>query len=109
MPDTVTAASLVYFLTEGAVEFTVCDTVKNVAGRVKLYGRASAFQHTMAHFDHDLEPEKKQDEVRMVYKLLTNGSYFGEGDIIKRRGRMSKAVGLSDCHMYLLSRTVSRV
>jgi hypothetical protein len=76
-----------------------------VAGRVKLYGRACAFNHTVAHFD-EIEPEKKE-EIRMVYKLLTNGAYFGEGDIIKRRGRMSKAQALCDCNMYLLSRTVS--
>lgn len=43
----------------------------------------------------------------MLFKIMTNGSYFGEVDIIFRRKRVYDLITASDCDMYILSRTVA--
>ena len=40
------------------------------------------------------------------FKSMTNGSYFGESDIILRRRRNCTVVASTDCDMFYLSRTV---
>lgn len=46
-----------------------------------------------------------QSTDKLLFKIMTNGSYFGEVDIIFRRKRVYFLATASDCDLYLLSRT----
>lgn len=52
------------------------------------------------------ETEKQLDTTgKLLFKIMTNGSYFGEVDIIFRRKRVYDLITGSDCDLYILSRT----
>jgi hypothetical protein len=58
-------------------------------------------------------PNKKKNENikdgrRVLFKIMTNGSYFGEVDIIFRRKRVYDLIAATDCDLYILSRTVNK-
>lgn len=52
---------------------------------------------------------KESAKGKLLFKIMTNGSYFGEVDIIFRRKRVYDLVTASDCDFYILSRTVNSV
>jgi hypothetical protein len=53
----------------------------------------------------DLKSDNPLDSKKVLYKIMTNGSYFGEVDIIFRRKRVYDLVTTTDCDLYILSRT----
>lgn len=44
----------------------------------------------------------------IIFKTMTNGSYFGDTDIIQRRRRNCNLVATSECDCFTLSRTVKK-
>ena len=52
-----------------------------------------------------MKPQSFVSSDKLLFKIMTNGSYFGEVDIILRRKRVYYLVTASDCDLYILSRT----
>ena len=52
-----------------------------------------------------MKPQSFASSDKLLFKIMTNGSYFGEVDIILRRKRVYYLVTASDCDLYILSRT----
>ena len=75
------------------------ESSENLRGKIKIRNNSGHFEQRR------VDPEQE----KFIYKMMTNGSYFGETDFFANRGRLSNAQALTDCHLYTLSRTVSRV
>lgn len=52
-----------------------------------------------------IKQQSFQSSDKLLFKIMTNGSYFGEVDIIFRRKRVYHLATASDCDLYILSRT----
>lgn len=110
-----------YFLVEGRVSFSL--TVDNTSdehnamaeredGGGQSLGRSKTLQ-----MGGSGSPETKARSNRMslhsqdniLYKMMTNGSYFGDLDIITKSKRTDRVLATTNCDMYTLSRSVGAV
>lgn len=71
----------------------------------KLFAEESQKLSKISAISSDLRHESTLDSKKVLYKIMTNGSYFGEVDIIFRRKRVYDLVTTTDCDLYILSRT----
>ena len=117
--------TVVFFLVEGQVNFYVHvqkekDSIeaalnagekpnaslklKNTSG--KLFSEDSQKLNKVSAMSSELRIDNTNlDSKKVLYKIMTNGSYFGEVDIIFRRKRVYDLVTTTDCDLYILSRT----
>lgn len=106
---------VVFFLVVGQVNFYIDpeQTQTQANGKNKAFTSSSTKFFNDEKRESEKENAKKRDLAKgtskMLFKIMTNGSYFGEVDIIFRRKRVYDLITASDCDMYILSRTVGRI
>ena len=97
-------SSNIFFLTKGKTSF-VLETIQ--ANKKRLQGlqlkKKTQTESNAKTLKMICNPEK---EHLLLFKQMTNGSYFGETDIIYSRRRNCSVVATTDCDMYTLGRTV---
>jgi CRP-like cAMP-binding protein len=114
----VSTINKVFFLVSGQVNFYVGHLDTDQAAGISSVGspspnrRGRGLQSMNTRFFNDekkpsggAENEKSLTHGKLLFKIMTNGSYFGEVDIIFRRKRVYDLVTGSDCDLYILSRT----
>lgn len=107
-------SSFVFFLVVGQVNFYVdfeqTQTAQNGGKSNKFYASSTKFFNDEKREQNSEGTSKKDSAMiknnKLLFKIMTNGSYFGEVDIILRRKRVCDLVTALDCDLYILSRTV---
>lgn len=92
----------------GQVNFYIDENLTQSKSRNKAFVTAQT-----KFFNEDKKDNKNSEKSKllettkgkMLFKIMTNGSYFGEVDIIFRRKRVYDLVTAMDCDFYILSRT----
>ena len=97
-------SSNIFFLVKGKTSF-VLESIQ--ANKKRLQGlqlkKKTHIESTIKTLKVFCDTEKEE---LLLFKQMTNGSYFGEIDMIFGRRRNSSVVATTDCDMYTLSRTV---
>ena len=66
---------------------------------------AGNLERKESNMNSEAKVKKEKRNTKLLFKIMTNGSYFGEVDIIFRRKRMHDLITATDCEFYILSRT----
>jgi len=107
-------SSSVFFLVKGKASFML-EPIKPSTGTAgkshrNIYHKLNQQHNANIHSrneDETLKSYIQNEESMVLFKMMTNGSYFGETDLILRRRRGHTIVAASKCDMYIINRTVN--